>query len=81
VIIDKIDFRVWICVGLILFEGIVLVVFKMQCPLTLLAWKYSRSTRDNFDIFLPLWLARYNKLIYSIVFIIGVVILACRLAA
>ncbi|HTE00122.1 MAG TPA: hypothetical protein VK668_12595 [Mucilaginibacter sp.] len=81
VIADKIDFRVWICVGLILFEGVVLVIFKMQCPLTLLARKYSKSTMNNFDIFLPLWLAKYNKLIYTVIFIIGIAILAFRLVA
>jgi hypothetical protein len=32
--------------------------------------KYSDSPKDNFDIYLPNWLARYSKLIYS--FIVGV---------
>ena len=55
---------------LFLLEGIVLLSFKKMCPLTILARKYSESTRDNFDIYLPEWLARNNKLIYTTFFII-----------
>jgi hypothetical protein len=79
VIADKIDKWVWICLGLILLEGIVLLVFKKMCPVTLVARKYSDSTKSNFDIFLPAWLAKYNKLIYSIIVAISIVILAYRL--
>ncbi|MDO6432686.1 hypothetical protein Q4E93_18920 [Flavitalea sp. BT771] len=78
---NKIDFRVWICIGLVLLESIVLLLFKMKCPLTLVARRYSDSTRDNFDIFLPEWLAKYNKLIYSIIFLISIAMLIYRLAA
>jgi hypothetical protein len=34
-------------------EGIVLLIFKMRCPLTVIAMRYSDSNKDNFDIFLP----------------------------
>lgn len=53
VIINKIDKWVWICVGLVVLEGLVLLAFKIFCPLTVIARKYSDSTKDNFDIFLP----------------------------
>jgi hypothetical protein len=79
VIADKIDKWIWICLGLILLEGIVLLVFKKMCPVTLVARKYSGSTKNNFDIFLPDWLAKHNKLIYSIIVGISIVILAYRL--
>jgi len=52
VIINKIDIYVWIGIGLILLEGIVLLSFKRMCPLTIMARKYSGSTKDNFDIYL-----------------------------
>ena len=78
VIIDKIDKWVWICLTLIILEGVVLLLFKRMCPVTLVARKYSTSTKDNFDIFLPNWLAKYNKLIYSSIVII-VMILMYRL--
>ncbi len=70
VIVNKIDKFVWIGIALIIAEGLVLLVFKKMCPLTIMARKYSESTRDNFDIYLPNWLARNNKLIYTTFFII-----------
>tara|TARA_R110002073_G_scaffold13377_4_gene57168 strand:+ start:6509 stop:6847 length:339 start_codon:yes stop_codon:yes gene_type:complete len=78
VIINKIDKWVWICVGLVLLEGLVLLIFKWFCPLTVIARKYSNSTKDNFDIFLPNWLAKHNKLIYTSIFISSLVILLYR---
>lgn len=65
VVTDQIDYWVWIGLGCFLAEGIVLLIFKNYCPLTVWARKYSNSTRDNFDIYIPNWLARHNKLIYT----------------
>jgi hypothetical protein len=70
VIFNKIDNFIWIGIGLILLEFIVLLFFKMMCPLTIVARKYSNSNKENFDIYLPKWLAKYNKLIYTTFFII-----------
>lgn len=70
VIVNKIDKFVWIGITLIVLEGLVLLIFEKMCPLTIIARKYSDSTKDNFDIFLPNWLAKYNKLIYTTFFII-----------
>ena len=66
---NKINKWVWICFGIIVLEGLVLLIFKGICPLTLVARKYSDSSKDNFDIFLPNWLAKYNKLIYTTIFV------------
>jgi hypothetical protein len=79
VITDRIDKWVWICIGLVVLEGLVLLVFKKMCPITVIARKYSDSTRDNFDIFLPNWLARYNKEIYTTIFLVSILILLYRL--
>lgn len=79
VIINKIDIWIWICVGLVLLEGLVLLLFKMFCPLTVIARKYSNSSKDNFDIFLPNWLAKYNKLIYTSIYGISIAILIYRM--
>ena len=79
VIVDRIDLWVWICIGLVLLEGLVLLLFKWFCPLTVIARRYSDSTKDNFDIFLPNWLAKYNKLIYTSIFAIAVIILIFRI--
>ena len=69
VIMNKINKFVWIGIGLILTEGIVLLIFNNICPLTIMARKYSDSAKDNFDIYLPNWLAKYNKLIYTTFFV------------
>jgi hypothetical protein len=79
VVVDQIDKWVWICLGLIAMEALTLVAFKIVCPVTLLARRYSDSTKDNFDIFLPNWLARYNKQIYSAIVLVGILILFYRL--
>jgi len=79
VIVNKIDKWVWICLGLIILEGLILMVFNKMCPITLIARKYSDSTDHNFDIYLPNWLAKYNKLIYTTIVLIGVCILVWRL--
>jgi hypothetical protein len=76
---DRIDKWVWIGIGLIFLEGAVLLVFKSICPITLLARQYTDSTRDNFDIYLPNWLARHNKLIYTTFFVFILVALLYRL--
>lgn len=62
---DKIDIWLWIGYGLVFLEGLTLLLFKFFCPLTIMARKYSDSAKDNFDIYLPNWLARYTKLIYT----------------
>jgi len=75
---NKITVTTWIAIGLIVAEGAVLVLFKMFCPLTLIARKYSDSDKDNFDIFLPNWLARYNKIIFTTIYLLGVIIVLIR---
>ena len=79
VIQDKIDIWLWIGYGLVFLEGVTLLLFKFFCPLTVLARKYSDSTKDNFDIYLPNWLARYTKLIYTSIMGLIVVITIYRL--
>lgn len=69
VIVNKIDKWIWIGIGLIVLEGGVLLIFNKICPLTIVARKYSDSTKDNFDIYLPNWLAKWNKLIYTTLFV------------
>ena len=75
---NKINSYTWIAIGLVIGEGIVLIVFKMFCPLTILARKFSNSNKDNFDIFLPNWLARYNKIIFATIYLIGLIIVLIR---
>ncbi|MBP6730764.1 MAG: hypothetical protein KA149_01825 [Chitinophagales bacterium] len=81
VITNKIDVWVWVCIGLVVAEGGVLLVFANRCPLTLVARKYSGSVKSNFDIYLPEWLAKYNKQIYTTIFLICIAILIYRLTS
>ncbi len=75
---NKITIYTWIAIGLIIAEGVVLVLFKMFCPLTLIARKYSDSEKDNFDIYLPNWLSQYNKIIFTTIYLAGVIIVLIR---
>ena len=68
----------WIAISLVLVEGFVLLLFKMFCPVTIIARKYSDSKKANFDIFLPEWLAKYNKEIFTSIYMIGVVLVLLR---
>jgi hypothetical protein len=79
VLANKIDAWVWMGLGCFLIEGMVLLIFKNYCPLTLVARKYSDSSKDNFDIYLPNWLAKYNKLIYISILAFIILILIFRL--
>ena len=66
------EFR-WAAVltGLVLVECAVLAMNQLRCPLTDLACRYTEDREDNFDIYLPLWLARHNKTIFGTLFVAG----------
>lgn len=57
--------------ALVLVECAILAVNRGRCPLTDVAGRYTESRQDNFDIYLPLWLARYNKVIFGTLFVAG----------
>lgn len=77
--VDRIDKWVWICLAAIGCEGLVLLIFKNICPVTIWARNFSTSKSHNFDIYLPEWLARYNKIIYSAIVAVAILILVYRL--
>lgn len=60
-----------VLIGAVLVEVLVLLINGWRCPLTGVAARYTDDRRDNFDIYLPLWLARYNKEIFGALFIAG----------
>lgn len=78
-IVGKLDIWLWIGFGLVALEGLTLLAFRFFCPLTIMARKFSDSTKDNFDIYLPNWLAKYTKVIYTSIVIVAAVITAIRL--
>lgn len=63
----------WTLVAIVTVEVIVLLANRFRCPLTDVAARYTDDRRANFDIYLPEWLARQNKLIFGILFGVGVV--------
>ena len=71
---NEIDLFFWVGLGFIIMECVILFVNKWTCPLTPLARKYTDSQKDNFDIYLPEWLAKNNVIIYSIIFMILVIV-------
>lgn len=58
-------------IALVSLECLVLLVNRMRCPLTGVAARYTTDRKDNFDIYLPLWLAKYNKHIFGSLFAAG----------
>lgn len=58
-------------VGVVLVEVLVLACNGARCPLTGIAARYTTDRRDNFDIYLPLWLARHNKSVFGTLFVLG----------
>lgn len=69
----------WICIGLVFLEGIILLFNGWRCPITIKAKKLNNIEETGFDIYLPKWLAKNNKLIFSIIFFIELIILLYRL--
>jgi urea transporter len=60
-----------ILTGLVLLECVVLAVNRGRCPLSDLAQQFTADRADNFDIYLPYWLAGHNKVIFGVLFIAG----------
>ena len=55
----------------IFFEGVVLLANGWRCPMTNWAAKYTADRSPNFDIYMPNWLARHNKTIFTALFLVN----------
>jgi hypothetical protein len=75
------DRRAGVLIMVVLVELLVLLVNHGSCPLTAVAARYTTDRRDNFDIYLPQWLARYNKLIFGTIYLFGVAVTFARWTA
>ena len=67
-----------ILTGLVLVECVILALNRGRCPLTDLAGRHTHERADNFDIYLPLWLARHNQAIFGMLFVAGELFLLGR---
>ena len=74
---NRID-RALFLIAVVSLEVAVLLVNSWRCPLTAVAAHYTENRRDNFDIYLPNWLARWNKLIFGVIFAAGVLFTIVR---
>lgn len=77
-IIGFVNQYVYVAITIIFIEGLTLLIFKWRCPLTIVAEKYTQNREDNFDIFLPKFLARYNKIIFTTLFLVGFFLILLR---
>ncbi|NHC43031.1 hypothetical protein G6549_24345 [Bacillus sp. MM2020_1] len=76
---NKVTSFTWIAIGLVIIEGIILMLFKGKCPLTIMGNRYTDNHEVGFDIFLPRCLAKYNKMIFTSIYVIGVLTVVYRL--
>ena len=60
-----------VLIGVVLIEVLILIANRLRCPLTGVAARYTEDRSDNFDIYLPVWVARHNKLIFGLLFLGG----------
>ncbi len=56
---------------IIVVECVVLALNKGRCPLTNLAARFTEDRADNFDIYLPDWVARHSKAIFGALFVVN----------
>jgi len=64
------NIQLWI-IAAVFAEGVVLLINKGRCPLTPWAERHTDDRRPNFDIYLPVWLAKWNKWIFTLLFALG----------
>ena len=62
----------WWLIGVVTIEVAILAANRFRCPLTDVAARYTTDRQANFDIYLPLSIARYNKHIFGPAFLLGV---------
>lgn len=68
----------FVLIGIVFLEVFIILFNRWRCPLTNIAARYTDRREDNFDIYLPLWLARYNKEIFGSLFVAGLIFTVTR---
>lgn len=61
-------------IAVVAFEVAVLATNHWHCPLTSLAARFTANRAPNFDIYLPAWLAAYNKPIFGTLYGAGIIL-------
>lgn len=65
-----------ICV--VLVEILILIANRWHCPLTDVAARHTEDRSANFDIYLPVWMARHNKTVFGVLFLSGTLLTLAR---
>jgi hypothetical protein len=65
-------------IGVVFVEVLVLALNGGRCPLTGIAGRHTDNRQSNFDIYLPEWLARHNKLVFGLLYVFGIVATVVR---
>ena len=61
-------------IGLISIELVILGANGGRCPLTAVAARHTTERQPNFDIYLPVWLAQWNKTIFGLILVGGLLL-------
>ena len=61
-----------VLIAVVFGEVLVLLFHRLRCPLTDVAARYTDDRVENFDIYLPRLLAKYNKEIFGPLYVAGV---------
>ena len=64
-----------LCAIAVAGEVLVLAFNQWRCPLTDAAARHTGDRRENFDIYLPEWLARHNKVVFGSLYVGGLITL------
>jgi hypothetical protein len=67
-----------VLIAVVFAEVVVRAFNQWHCPLTNVAARYTTDRSDNFDIYLPAWLARYNKVIFGSLYVAGLLLTLVR---
>jgi hypothetical protein len=67
-----------ILMAFVVCECAVLAANRGRCPLTAWAARFADDRAANFDIYLPDWLARHNKVIFGTLFAVNGLIVLWR---
>lgn len=67
-----------VLIALVAVEVLVLAGNGGNCPLTAVAARYTTGRAPNFDIYLPRWLARWNKVVFGALYVAGLMLTLVR---
>ena len=60
--------------GFVLLECAVLALNRGKCPLTAIAARFTSDRSPSFDIYLPDWVAKWNKVLFGSLFVINALV-------